>query len=301
MRVRRILESWGDSVITTYEIYLLIGFLSLGLIDLYLHRYPLFHPIVILPVVGWFWGDLDTGLIIGALLELIFGIAQLRETRRLNLVLYAGGLAIFLNQQTHNINLTLCLSMGLLIALVLQLMITSVRDWLKWLLLVAFSLVVVFLLPWSGEIFGLIPASVLQQISVAGSIVPWIFFAYAIWNLQQTNRQREVILLIPAIIIGALITLRLFFWGPVVFLGIYYLLDTVLKGKEVKVFYWLDWLLLIVGIYLFLPELSWTTFSIFAGILALNILLVARKFAPLEIYSIMLVSGIILHQGGLLH
>lgn len=295
------MESWGDSVITTHEIYLLIGFLSLGLIDLYLHRYPLFHPIVILSVVGWFWGALDTGLIIGALLELIFGIAQIRETRRLNLVLYAGGLAIFLNQQTHNINLTLCLSIGLLIALVLQLVITSVRDWLKWLLLVAFSLVVVFLLPWSREIFGLIPANVLQQISVAGSIVPWIFFAYAIWNLQQTNRQREVVLLIPAIIIGTLITLRLFFWGPVVFLGIYYLLDTVLKGKEVKVFYWLDWLLLIVGIYLFLPELSWTSFSIFAGILALNILLVARKFAPLEIYSIMLVSGIILHQGGLLH
>lgn len=295
------MESWGDSMITTYQIYLLIGFLFLGLIDLYLHRYPLFHPIVILPVVAWFWGELETGLILGALLELIFGIAQIRETRRLNLVLYAGGLAIFLNQQTYNIDLILCLSLGLVVALGLQLLIKPVRDWVRSLILIAFTVVVIYGVPFSKEIFGLIPANLFHQISVAGSILPWIFFAYAIWSLQQGNRQREAILIIPAIIVGAVITMRLFFWGPLVFLGIYYLLETVLKGQEVKAFYWLDWVLLIGGIYLFLPEISWTTLSIFLGVLLLNILLIVRKFAPLEIYLIMLVTGIMLNQGGLLH
>ena len=286
-------------MMTTY-LYLFIGLLSLSLIDLYLSRYPLFHPIVILPVLGWFWGDVHTGLVIGALLELIFGIAQILETRRLNLVLYAGGLAIFLNQQTDNINLILCLSLSLVIALGLELLIKSVKDWFKWLILIVFTVVVIFGLPYSTEVFDLIPANLLQQIWVAGDILPWIFFAYGIWSLQRGNHRREVILIIPAIIVGAVITMRLFFWGPLVFLGIYYLLDTVFKGREIKAFYWLDWALLIIGIYLFLPEISWATLSIFLGVLILTILLIVRKFAPFEIYLIILGTGIILSQGGLL-
>ncbi len=286
--------------ITTYQIYLLAGFVILGLVDLYLYRYPIFHPIVLLTGVGYFWSEFSHGLIVGGVLELIFGIAQIRETRRLNLILYAGGLAIYLNQQTHNINLSLCMAFGLLLALGLQLIMEPVRDWLRWLILVVFSIAAVFLLPLLGEILGYIPASLLNHIAVAGGILPWIFFAYAIWSLSSRTRHREVTLAIPAILIGSYLAIRLNFWGAVVFVGVYYILDVLLKHREVEAIRWLDWLLVIVGIYLMLPNLSWLIVGVFAGILILNIVLVVRKFAPLEIYLLILIIGIILSQGRLL-
>ncbi len=292
--------------LTIYQIYLWIGFVVLGLIDLYLANFLIFHPIVMVSAVGWFWNELHTGLIVGGMLELIFGIAQFTKTRRLNLVLFAGGLVIYINQQTYNINLFLSLTLGLLIAFGLQLLMEPLQDWLKWFVLVMASGIIVFLLPFGRELFGLIPAQLLNQMAVAGGIVPWIFFAYAIWGLMRRNYKKEIVIGIPAILVGSILNMKSFMWGSLAFIVIFYLLYFVLerayaRNRELSALKWINLSLIFCGIYLLLPNLTQTTLWVFAGLLGLNLLLLVRNFAPLEIYLIVFLAGIILTQGGYLY
>ncbi|MCK4257866.1 MAG: PTS sugar transporter subunit IIC [Halanaerobiales bacterium] len=286
---------------TLYQIYLWVGFVALGLIDLYLARFPIFHPIVLVSIVGWFWNDLQTGLVVGGMLELIFGIARMCKTHRLNLVLFAGGLTIYLNQQTYNINLVLSMTFALLVAIGLHLLIEPLQDWLKGLSIVVVSGMIVFLLPFTRELFGFIPAQLLNQIAVAGGVLPWIFFAYAIWGLIDRTSNRKIIIGIPAILVGSILNMRAFIWGPLVFVIIFYFLDYLFKARELPALRWINLGLILCGIYLMLPDLAQPTLLVFTGLLALNILLVVRKFNPLEIYLIVFVAGIILSQGGYLH
>lgn len=303
-----------------FQIYLLIGFLIMGLIDLYLSSYPIFHPIVVLPILGWFWGEMSVGLIVGGILELVFGVAQIKNSRRLNLILYAGGLGIFFNDVSNNINLIFCLTLGLLIALGIGRVLITIRDEFKWVILLISSLAIIYLIPFASELPGLLPAKFLNQISIAGGILPWIFFAYSIWGLTSKGRDREIILIIPAVLVGSILNLKTSIFtssfrlvlgpelgsalrpilGPVVFLFLYYFFELVFKKRDVKILFWVDWILIGLSIYLLLPDFTWTTLGIFAALLGLNTLLVIRKFSPLEIYLLTFLIGIVLSQGRLL-
>lgn len=281
-------------------IYFWVGLLGLGLADLYLSRYPVFHPIVWIPVVAWVWGDLSTGLVVGGMLELIFGLAYFTDLRKLTFILFAGGLAVVINLDTHNINLILSMTIAIMIALVVESSLRSLVDWQKWLVLFGSSGALVFLIPFAGQLYGQIPAGFLNEVAVAGGILPWIFFAFAIWGLFQSDQSKEFTLALPAILIGSVISLKIYIWGPVIFLAIYYILFFTLKDREVRTTSWIDGALLILGIYVLLPNLALTTFGVFAGLLLLNILLVARKFAPIEIYLLIFIAGIILTKAELL-
>ncbi|AZR72254.1 hypothetical protein BBF96_01880 [Anoxybacter fermentans] len=283
----------------SYQIYLWVGLMVLGLIDLYLSRYPIFHPIIMVAAAGWFWSELNTGLIVGGFLELIFGIAQLKGNRRLNLVLYAGGLAIYLNQETYNINLILCLTLGLLLALGLQSLMEPLRNLLKWLVLGVFSGAIIILVHLGRDLLGLIPAQFLSQISIAGEVLPWIFFAYAIKGLIERIDNKETVQAIPAILIGSELNMEQYIWGPIAFIILFYLFDIVFRGREFKVLLWIDWVLIVIGIYINLQFFGFIW--VFAGLLGLNLLFITRNFAPLEIYLLNFIAGIILSQGGLLY
>lgn len=288
-------------MMTMEQVYLWTGLLILGLADLYLYRYPVFHPLVLIPAVGWLWGDLSTGLVVGGTLEFVFGLAYFHGIRKLTLILYAGGLAVVLNQGTHNINLTLSLGIALLISLGIESAIRSLKDWQKWLVMLGISGAFVLLLPQIGELFGSTPAGFLNQVAVSGGILAWIFFAYAIWGVFQSSRSKEITLAIPAILVGSTLSLKLYFWGPVAFVLIYYILLFGLKNREIGSVSLIDGALIILGIYVLLPNLAVMTFWVFGGLLALNILLVARKFSPLEIFLINFIAGIILARAGLLY
>lgn len=286
-------------IFSMHQIYLWAGLLGLGLADLYLARYPMFHPIVLVSAVSWLWKDLSNGLIVGAMLELIFGLAQQTDNRRLNLVLYAGGLTVYINSQTHNINLILSLTLALLLCVGVQLVMERLRDWLKWIFLLVISGAVVFIMPLGKELFGFIPVQFLNHISVAGEVLPWIFFAFAAVGLIK--RSADVEIAIPAILVGSILNMKSFVWGPIVFVFIYYLLDAILKERSVPLLWWLDWGFLVLGAYFLLPNLLHNTIGVFFGVLVFNVLLVFREFAPLEIYLLIFVAGIILSKGGLLH
>lgn len=288
-------------MITMEQVYLWAGLLILGLADLYLYRYPVFHPLVLIPAVGWLWGDLSTGLVVGGMLEFVFGLAYFSGIRKLTLILYAGGLAVLLNQGTHNINLILSLTIALVISLGVESAVRSLKDWQKWLVILGLSGVFVFLMPLIEELYGRIPAGFLNQVAVAGGILPWIFFAYALWGLYQSSRSKEITLAIPAILIGSMLSLKIYFWGPLVFVAIYYIFLLGLKNREIRSVSWIDGALIILGIYVLLPNLAVITFWVFGGLLALNTLLVARKFSPIEIFLLNFIAGIILARAGLLY
>lgn len=287
-------------LLSTDQIYLWVGFIILGLADLYLYKYPLFHPIVFVPAAGWLWGDLSNGLIVGGTLELIFGLAQLKESRRLNLILYAGGLALFINQVTDNINLTLCITIALLLAFGLQMAVDKLKEWIRVAVLIVLSGAIIFVLPLGGEILGWIPAQLLNQMAIAGEILPWIFYAYALVGMVGKTRDKDLEVGIPAILVGSVLCFREYFIGPVVFVMIYYLLDSLLRDHHWRALWWLDWALLAVSIYFLLPNFLQPTLWVFIGVLVFNVLLVLRDFAPLEIYLLIFIAGIILSKGNLL-
>ena len=288
-------------IFSTHQIYLWVGLFVLGLADLYLARYPLFHPIVLCSAAGWIWGSLSNGLIVGALLELIFGLAQEMDRRKLSLVMYAGGLAIYINQQTFNINLLLSLTLALVLAIGVQLIIERLADWLKCVVLFGLSGAFVFAMPFGKNMFGLIPAQLLNQIAIAGEIIPWIFFAFAVAGLIWRKKGNSVLTAIPAILAGSILSMKSYYWGPIVFVFIYYLLDAILKDRNAKLLWWLDWGFLIIGAYFLLPNFAHATIGVFFGVLLFSVLLVLREFDPLEIYLLIFVAGIILSKGGLLH
>ena len=285
---------------TAYQIYLALGLLVLGLIDLYLN-YPFFHPIILLTIAGWLVGDLGVGLIVGGILELIFGIAQIKWSRRLNLILYAGGLAIYLNLKTHNINLIFCLTLGLIIAFIIQLIIEKVDRWLQGVVVAIFSALLILLIPYGSELLGYIPAQVLNKIAVAGGILPWIFYAYAIKELADSGKGSQVIYSIPAIMIGSELAVRGISWAPLVFIAIYYSSHYDFKSNYIFI-YWVHFPLVIGGMYIYLNLFSFSLpiLFIFTGIVGLNMLFIARHFAPFEIYLLNFLAGIILSHGGLL-
>lgn len=284
----------------TEQIYLWVGLLVLGLADLYLYKYPMFHPIVMLTAAGWAWGDVTTGLIVGGIFELVFGLAQLTDARRLNLTLYAGGLALFLNQVTQNINIILSMTIGLILAFALQAGLEKVKEWHRWLILTGLSGILVFILPLGKEMFGWIPSQLLSQMSISGGILPWIFFAYAIAGIVGKNKDHAIEMAIPAVITGSVLNLQSFIWGPIVFVFLYYIMDALIKDRNWAYLPWLNWVLLIAGAYFLLPNLLIMTFWVFLGMLVFNYLCVTRGFAPLEIYLLNFIIGIILSRGGLL-
>lgn len=286
--------------LSTDQIYLWVGFIVLGLADLYLYKYPLFHPIVFVPAAGWLWGDLSNGLIVGGSLELIFGLAQLKESRRLNLILYAGGLALYINQVTDNINLTLCMTMALLLAFGLQIALEKLKEWVRIVVLIAVSGLMLFVLPLGGGMLGWIPAQLLNQMAVAGEILPWIFYAYALVAMVGRTRDKDMEVGIPAVLVGSILCFREYFIGPLVFVFIYYLLDALMRDRHWRYLWWLDWALLAVSVYFLLPNFLQPTLWVFVGVLIFNVLLVLRNFAPLEIYLLIFIAGIILSKGNLL-
>lgn len=192
------------------------------------------HPILVASVGGLLLGNLSAGVSIGLIFELIWGSNLFDYEFGLQYVNLATILTVILTLVTGNISLLASLTLALIISYSLQELVAVLyqkvdRSWLVEVVIFLFILTLMNFIPVWKSLLGLIPAQFLDQLAVAGGLLPGLGLAVILaqtiaFNPLQNGIKSTYFL---AVLIATLFSLYIPQWVPVIFLvswGVVYLL-----------------------------------------------------------------------------
>ncbi|MBM7624199.1 hypothetical protein [Sporohalobacter salinus] len=277
--------------------------------------YYLLHPVLVAPLGGALLGNLSTGIYIGLLLELIWGINLFDYDFGLQYIHLAAILATVLTLMTGNISLITNLTIVIIITYFLQEVVINLSSKTnQWLIeggLFLFIITLLNFIPILKELLGEIPAQFLNQLSVAGGLLPslglGVILAQVIIPKYLNNEQKSSYLL--TLLILLLFSLRVTRLLPVLFIVIWGGLYLLLKKLEPSTYF----LRLVIGglVIIATPLLVEITGPLVDSQLKLvlwseaflslsTISLLLFEITQFELYFICLILGVIVSRAGLL-
>ncbi|GAB6138032.1 hypothetical protein [Halanaerobaculum tunisiense] len=269
----------------------------------------LLHPILLTPLLGSYfgWGGFTTGIILGALVELLWGS---------NLVDYLGGLkygllvsllTVVLMYLTQNISLYFNLSLVLILVFSLQQSLGFLEEEKYFVGLVfLFNLVVLSSAPLIKLILGWIPAQFIDSLQISGGLFPLAGLAiFVVQGLDPTLRRDNVWYYAYglATLVTIVFVFNKYYFGliffPLVWYTVYYLWHSI---RKVEFKDYLKWAVAILA-FILAPEIVEISSPLVTGsvgyILLVDILLTAivglqfMELTALESYFIILLLGVI--------
>ncbi|AGB42001.1 hypothetical protein Halha_2117 [Halobacteroides halobius DSM 5150] len=276
----------------------------------------LFHPILLTPLVGSFfgWGGFTTGVFLGALVELLWGSNLVDYNTGLKYGLLVSLLTIVLMNLTNNISLYFNLTLVVIL-------VYSFQESLDFLeqeryfsgLVFLFNLLVLSSAPLIKIMLGWIPAQFINSLQVSGGLIPIIGLALFLSQGVNPIFARDNVWYYAygiATLVTAIFAFNNYYFGliffPVVWYTIYYLWDQI-RSLKFKDYLKLSIAVLAVIIASEIIELrSQLLTGALQYILWIDLLLVLFaglrffKLTTIELYFIAILLGIIGSQYGLL-
>ena len=275
-----------------------------------------FHPVLLTPALGWFLspavlnlsqGTFSAGVVIGILVELLWGSNLVDYTAGLQYGLLTSLLAVSLVAFTSNINLLFPLSLVVLLLYSWQETVGHFSD-KKWYiyLLGGFNFLVLVGSPLVGGVLGWLPADILDNITVAEGLLPAIslgfIFVQGIFPVFKRDNIWYYAYLL-ATLMTTVLMLNGEVWAvvffPLVWYSIYYLWNQTKEIKFKKYFRYSLAVLVIVIAALFIkfdsPYVT-SNFQYLLWVEALVALFAVLRFLKLTViegYFIMVLLSII--------
>ncbi|MGM0471297.1 MAG: hypothetical protein ACQEQI_03310 [Bacillota bacterium] len=274
----------------------------------------LVHPIIVAPLGGALLGNLSTGIYIGLLLELIWGINLVESQFGLQFINLTALLATSLTLLTANISLLFNLTLALLISYLLQVIMETITAEIpQWLVeggLLLFLLTCLSFTPILQKLLGAIPAQFLDQLARVAGLLPIIgggvILAQVVVNQELSSRKAAYLFALVVTTITSLYNINLV---PVVFLltwGISWQGLTYFKLATVKQRLLLGGLIILTipGVVELSSPLLATQLQLVLwseALLSLVTLLLLRfSITQFELYFLFLIIGTSLGRAGLL-
>ena len=282
-----------------------------------------FHPLLLTPILGWLLspavlnlskGTFSAGIIIGVLVELLWGSNLVDYTAGLQYGLLAGLLTLSLVALTANINLLFPLSLVVLLLYSWQETAAAYFSNKKWYIYLVglFNFLILLGAPLVSQVLGWLPADILDNITVSEGLLPAValgfIFVQGIFPIFKRDNIWYYSYLLATLMTSVLV-LNAKPWAimffPLVWYSIYYLWNQTKEVRLKKYFRYSLAVLVVLTAVLFMKFDSPYVTTNFQYILwaesfvALFAVLRFFKLTAIEGYFIMILLSIIGSKLGL--